>query len=76
MKDVITIPRKQYECLRGHLEEAAKIFNSLGIPVGSLSVKDKAPNREPKETKTQKVNKYKKLIESGQRVKKPDHLKK
>jgi hypothetical protein len=73
MKKTITIPIEQYECLRGHLESAAKIFNSLGIPVGS-SVR--TPNREPRETKSQKVNKYKDLIGSGKRVKKPDHLKK
>jgi hypothetical protein len=67
----ITIPIEQYECLRGHLEMANEIFKSLGAVGG------KAPSKvAPKETKLQKINKYKNLIGSGQRVKKPAHLKK
>lgn len=75
MSKKVTIPIEQYECLRGHLQEAIEIFNSLGM-VGSLVNHNEASNRIPKETKTQKVNKYKDLITSGKRVKKPNHLKK
>jgi hypothetical protein len=71
----ITIPLETYKCLRGHLEKANEIFNSLGM-VGGLASERKTPKPEPKETKIQKINRYKKLIESGQRVKKPEHLKK
>lgn len=71
--ETVTISKEHYECLRGHLEAATNIFNSL--VVGSLP-KNKTPNRPPKETKSQKVNKYKDLIDSGQRLKKPLHLKK
>lgn len=76
MSQTVQIPIEQYKCLRGHLEEAAKIFNSLGIPVGGLVAENETPARVPKETKSQKVNKYKDLISSGARGKKPKHLKK
>lgn len=75
MAKTITIPMETYKCLRGHLEKANEIFNSLGM-VGSLASEHKAPKPAPKETKTQKVNKYKNLIGSGQRGLKPEHLKK
>lgn len=71
----ITIPVETYKCLREHLEKANEIFKSLGM-VGSLASESKAPKPEPKKTNRQKINDYKKLIESGQRVKKPEHLKK
>ena len=71
MKRTVTIPIETYKCLRGHLEQANEIFKSLGM-VGSV----KAPKPTPKEIKTQKIEKYKKLIATGKRVKKPEHLKK
>lgn len=67
----ITIPLETYKCLREHLNKANEIFKSLGAN-GSV----KSPKDAPKETKRQGIDKYKKLIESGQRVKKPDYLKK
>lgn len=80
-KETITIPlekykslleiNEKYKCLRGHLEKAAEAFKSLGT-IGSV----KAPKQPPKETKRQGIEKYKRLIESGERVKKPEHLKK
>jgi len=71
----ITIPLETYKCLRGHLEQANEIFKSLGM-VGSVESKIDAPKSAPKETRTQKVNKYKDLIASGKRGTKPDYLKK
>lgn len=72
MKKTITIPLEQYECLRGHLNKAMEIFQSLGVPFGS----ETPPKKTPKETKQQKVKNYMVMIETGQRGKKPTHLKK
>jgi hypothetical protein len=69
--NTITLTLKQYKCLREHLEAIDKIIGGKDL-VGGV----KTPKPEPKETKLQKINRYKKLIESGQRVKKPEHLKK
>lgn len=63
----ITIPIEKYKCLREHLKKANEIFNSLGL-VGSTSQME---TPKPKRSKTQKINDYKKLIESGNRAKKP-----
>ena len=71
----ITIPLETYECLRGHLEKANEIFKSLGM-VGGLASERQTSKPEPKKTNRQKINDYKKLIESGQRGKKPEYLKK
>lgn len=71
MEKMISIPLEQYKCLREHLNQANEIFKSLGM-AGSV----KAPRAVPKQTKAQRVNKYKDLITSGTRVKKPDYLKK
>jgi hypothetical protein len=68
---MITIPLEQYECLRGHLEKANEIFNSLGQLGGG-----NAPKAAPKLTREQKVDKYVNMIGSGVRVKKPEYLKK
>jgi hypothetical protein len=73
--ETITIPLEQYKCLRGHLEKANEIFKSLGV-VGSNASERKASELPPKETKPQKINKYKELIASGKRVTKPNHLRK
>ena len=70
-KETITISIETYKCLRGHLEKANEIFNSLG-EIGSV----KPPKTAPKETKKQGIDRFKNLIESGQRAKKPDYLKK
>lgn len=62
---------EKYKCLREHLKKAIEIIDSPGA-VGSVTT----PKPAPKKTKTQRINDYKKLIESGARGKKPDHLKK
>jgi hypothetical protein len=67
---------EKYKCLREYLEKANEILNSLGGELGSDTIKVVATKPKPKRTKSQKINDYKKLIESGQRAKKPDHLKK
>lgn len=67
----IIIEPKDYECLREHLNAIEKIIGGCVI-LGS----DKAPKVSHKETKKQKVNKYKDLIASGSRAKKPNYLKK
>lgn len=73
MQQTITISLQEYECLRGHLDQAMKIFQSLGVDSGRSSSPRKS---HPKETKKQKVEHYIKLIETGTRAKKPEHLKK
>ena len=67
---------EKYKCLREHFEKANEIFKSLGEELGSDTKHRVAAKPEPKETKQQKIDKYKKLIETGATVKKPDHLKK
>ncbi|MFT5254431.1 MAG: hypothetical protein ACI87N_003501 [Flavobacteriales bacterium] len=69
--ETITIPLETYKCLREHLNKANEIFKSLGA-VGSV----KTPKAAPTQTKKQGIDKYKNLISSGQRVKKPEYLKK
>lgn len=71
----ITIPLETYKCLREHLEKANEIFKSLGM-VGGLASERQTPKPKPKRTNRQKINDYKKMIESGQRGKKPEYLKK
>ena len=70
-KETITISIETYKCLRENLEKANEIFNSLGE-----NESEKTPKTAPKETKKQGIDRFKNLIESGQRAKKPDYLKK
>ena len=67
---------EKYRCLREHLEKANELFKSLGEELGSDTKQRVAAKFKPKETKQQRIDKYKRLIETGARVKKPDHLKK
>lgn len=67
----ITITVEQYKYLREHLNQAMQILDSLGID-GSVT----APKQVPKQTKRERIDKYKELITSGARAKKPEHLKK
>ena len=69
--ETITIPLETYKCLREHLIKANELFKSLGT-VGSVTT----PKTTPLQSKKQGVDKYKNLITSGERAKKPDHLKK
>lgn len=71
MDKKITITVEQYKCLREHLKQAMQILDSLGID-GSVTT----PKPAKPETKAERVNKYKNLIDSGTRAKKPDHLRK
>lgn len=71
MDKKITITVEQYKCLREHLNQAMQILDSLGID-GSVTT----PKPVKRETKAERVNKYKNLIGSGIRAKKPEHLKK
>lgn len=86
--ETITIPieeynrlleiNEKYNVLRGTLEKANELFKSLGEELGSDTKKRVAakPKPKPKETKQQGINRYEKLIETGARAKKPEHLKK
>ncbi|QIH39732.1 hypothetical protein G7A72_13330 [Flavobacterium sp. Sr18] len=69
---------EKYKCLREHLEKANELFKSLGEELGNDTQKRVAAKSKPKprETKQQRIDKYKRLIETGARAKKPDHLKK
>lgn len=62
--------------MREHLEKANELFKSLGEVLGSDTKKRVAAKPKPKETKQQAIDRFTKLIESGQRAKKPEHLKK
>lgn len=75
MKNTLNISKDNINVLRGTLMKAVEILDSLGM-VGGLAGESKAPKPEPKRTKSQRINDYKKLIESGERVKKPEYLKK
>lgn len=75
MKNTITITIEQYKCLRGHLIKANEIFNSLSL-AGSITSERSTSKAKPRESKSQKVNKYKDFITKGERVKKPNDLKK
>ena len=86
--ETITIPieeynrlleiNEKYNVLRGTLEKANELFKSLGEELGSDTKKRVAakPKPKPKETKQQAIDRFTKLIESGQRAKKPEYLKK
>ena len=72
MEKSITISIEKYNVLRGTLEKANELFKSLGEGLGN----EKIPKVAPKQTKAQGIDKYKKLLSSGERVRKPDYLKK
>lgn len=75
MANTITLTLKEYKCLREHLEAIDKIIGGRGLD-GGLAVKSEAPKTTPKEKRQQKVKNYMSMIETGQRGKKPDFLKK
>lgn len=75
-KKTVTIPIETYNVLRGTFLKAVEILDSLGGELNGGVQKNIAVKPKPKETKQQGVNRFKYLIESGQRAKKPDHLKK
>lgn len=86
--ETITIPieeynrlleiNEKYNVLRGTLEKANELFKSLGEELGSDTKKRVAakPKPKPRETKQEGINRYERLIETGARAKKPEHLKK
>ena len=55
------VDEKQYECLRGHLEKANEVFKSLGLDLG-FDRNVLKPNPKLKETKLEKINRYKLMI--------------
>lgn len=67
----VTIPIQDIKCLRGHLDAIEEILQKHGQNSGSI----KGPDVVPKESKAQKINKYKTLIATGARGTKPNHLK-
>lgn len=71
----VVLSVEQYKCLRGHLNAIEQILGSYG-KAGSEASESITPKSKPRETKQQGINKYKRLIETGARVKKPEYLKK
>ncbi len=69
MSETIEISLKELECLRRHLNEANEIFNRLGVG-SDIPI---APKLTPAQ---QRELKYERMLNSGQRAKKPEHLKK
>jgi len=67
MGDTVTIPRKEYECLRRCLNEAFDIFEGLGVR------EQKAPKLS---TEKKRMMKYQKALSKGTRIKKSDITKK
>lgn len=67
----VLISIEELNVLRGTLEAALGIIQSYGV-TGNLSI----PSATPKETKKQRNEKYKRMIDLGLRGKKPNHLKK
>lgn len=75
MQKTITIPVKELNVLRKTFNDALLIINSLGSEQRGVASEGRLSSSKPRETKQQGINKYKKLIETGERVKKPDYLK-
>lgn len=71
MKAVV-LNANDIKCLREHLDAIESIIQKHGEHNTELK---KSSVAVPRETKTQKINKYKDLITSGLRGKKPNHLK-
>lgn len=69
---LVTIPIEDIKCLREHLDAIESIIQKHGEHNTELK---KSSVAVPRETKAQKINKYKDLITSGLRGKKPNHLK-
>lgn len=67
---------EKYKCLREHFEKGYELLKSPGEELGSDAAKRVAVKPKPKETKQQGVERFKNLIEAGQRAKKPAYLKK
>lgn len=67
---MITLTPQQYKCLRKHLAAIDEIIGQGSA--GSVI----APGAKPKETRKDRVNKYKNMISTGARGTKPNHLKK
>lgn len=69
----VSIPKEKIECLRGHLTGAIEIFKSLGFEIGNAACERQVPESKQKTslpTKQQRKDKYKILLDSGQRGKK------
>lgn len=73
MKGTITIPIETLKCLRGHLDQINKALIGLNIDLGG----EQPPKicKKPKKDSS-KIKAYIKMLESGKRVLKPEHLKK
>lgn len=68
MKGTVRIPIETYECLRGHLEKANELFNSLLVS-GSGASERKASRVPKKESKTRKISRYMEKIENQSKKK-------
>lgn len=72
MKNTVNISFEDINVLRKTFKNAIDIIDSLGQNSGSVI----GPDVVPKETKKDKVSKYKDLLTSGARGTKPNQLKK
>lgn len=74
MKNQVSISKDNLNVLREMFKSAIQVIDRLGVD-GSSTRERSTPTPTPKETRTQKINRYIKMIESGARVTKPKHLK-
>lgn len=71
MERNITIPLKEYQCLREHLNLATKALEAISDALGENNA-SQVPKRL---SKKEKIEKYSHLVGSGVRAKKPEQLK-
>ena len=71
MSNTVTISVEELKCLRERLKEAISLIDSLG---SGVQVSKPNPPKEP--TQAERTRNYSDLIGTGQRYKKPKHLRK
>ncbi|WP_298220870.1 hypothetical protein [Flavobacterium sp.] len=67
MERMVSISATEIQCLRGHLTAVSKILGIADFEFGSNASERVAPESKSKVTKQQRVDKYKRLIDSGER---------
>lgn len=74
--DKITISKHELECLREHLDQAMRIFQSLGIDTGGVGITPPDKAKKKRVPFAKGVQNYEKLLMSGKKRTLPEHLRK